>query len=216
MKVMRRFIHEPGDEVNVSLVPGSENCHPDLAHVRADTPNPEKGVLNARFSLTHLPILSDNDLEAAKRRKKGKKQMTSIDETPEADETKDAPGREKKYELNLEAEGVETKDDVLTKDQKTEDGKVVKTHSITSKEIVVSNLNGFLNLFNSDEAKMFAFVSEAVTSYYQRTDRQRLNALAQGPEKNMARAIKALVAGGIPEATAKTFVENQFREQGLI
>jgi|SRR5690348_3115375 len=200
MKVMRRFITEPGDEVSVAL---------------ADTPNPEKGVLNAKFSLTHLPVLSDDDLTAAKRRKKGKKAMTNVDEATETDE-KTTPGREKKYELNLEAEGVTLKDDVLTKDQKTDDGKVVKTHTITSKEIIVSNLNGFLNLFNSDEAKMFEFVSEAVTSYYQRTDRQRLNAIAQGPEKNMARAIKALVAGGIPEATAKTFVENQFKEQGLI
>ncbi len=201
MKVMRHFITEPGDSVEVAL---------------ADTPDPEKGVLNAKFSLTRLPVLSDDDLTRAKSRRKVRKQMTNVEVENDTDETKDTPGREKKYELNLEAEGVTTKDDVLTKDQKTEDGKVVKTHSITSKEIVVSNLNGFLNLFNSDEAKMFAFVSEAVTSYYQRTDRQRLNALAQGPEKNMARAIKALVAGGIPEATAKTFVENQFKEQGLI
>jgi hypothetical protein len=201
MKVMRRFITEPGDSVAVAL---------------ANTPDPEKGVLNAKFSLTRLPVLSDDDLTRAKSRRKARKQMTNVEVENDTDETKDTPGREKKYELNLEAEGVITKDDVLTKDQKTEDGKVVKTHSITSKEIVVSNLNGFLNLFNSDETKMFAFVSEAVTSYYQRTDRQRLNALAQGPEKNMARAIKALVAGGIPEATAKTFVENQFKEQGLI
>lgn len=202
MKVMRKHIIEPGETVSVAL---------------ADTPNPEKGVLNAKFRLTSLPILSDDDLSnAAKRRKKGKKQMTNVETNDEVEETTGTRGREKKYELDLTAQGVSVSDETLTKDQKDDAGKVVKTHSITSKEIKVTDLNGALGLFGADETALFAFLSEAATAYYQRTDRQRLNALAQGPQKNMERAIKALVAGGIPEASARELVEAKFKAEGLL
>lgn len=201
MKVMRRHIIEPGETVQVAL---------------ADTPNPEKSVLNAKFRLTSLPVLSDDDVAAAKRRKKGKKTMTNVETNDEAEETTGTRGREKKYELDLTAQGVSVSDETLTKDQKDDAGKVVKTHSITSKEIKVTDLNGALGLFGADENALFAFLSEAATAYYQRTDRQRLNALAQGPQKNMERAIKALVAGGIPEASARELVEAKFKAEGLL
>lgn len=187
MKVMRRFIHEPGEIVEVA---------------RTDTPDPEKGVLNARFSLTRLPVLSDDDLSnAAKRRKKGKKQMTNVDEQ---DEAEGKSGRAKKYPLVLDAPGVTVTADVLEKDQKDDDGKVIKTHKVETKEIKVTDLNGFLALFANDETKMFEFVSEFVTSYYQRNDRQKLTALAAGPEKSMLRTIAGLVAGGFSEDMART------------
>lgn len=198
---MRRHIIEPGETVQVAL---------------ADTPNPEKSVLNAKFRLTSLPVLSDDDVAAAKRRKKGKKTMTNVETNDEAEETTGTRGREKKYELDLTAQGVSVSDETLTKDQKDDAGKVVKTHSITSKEIKVTDLNGALGLFGADENALFAFLSEAATAYYQRTDRQRLNALAQGPQKNMERAIKALVAGGIPEASARELVEAKFKAEGLL
>lgn len=201
MKVMRRHIIEPGETVQVAL---------------ADTPNPEKSVLNAKFRLTSLPVLSDDDVAAAKRRKKGKKKMTNVEANDEAEETTGTRGREKKYELDLTAQGVSVSDETLTKDQKDDAGKVVKTHSIVSKEIKVTDLNGALGLFGADENALFAFLSEAATAYYQRTDRQRLNALAQGPQKNMERAIKALIAGGIPEASARELVEAKFKAEGLL
>lgn len=201
MKVMRRHIIEPGETVSVAL---------------ADTPNPEKSVLNAKFRLTSLPVLSDDDIARHKARRKKSKQMTNVETNDEAEETTGTRGREKKYELDLTAQGVSVSDETLTKDQKDDAGKVVKTHSITSKEIKVTDLNGALGLFGADEAALFAFLSEASTAYYQRTDRQRLNALAQGPQKNMERAIKALVAGGIPEASARELVEAKFKSEGLL
>lgn len=201
MRVMRRHIIEPGETVSVAL---------------ADTPNPEKSVLNAKFRLTSLPILSDDDIARHKARRKKSKQMTNVETNDEAEETTGTRGREKKYELDLTAQGVSVSDETLTKDQKDDAGKVVKTHSITSKEIKVVDLNGAMGLFSANEDALFAFLSEAATAYYQRTDRQRLNALAQGPQKNMERAIKALVAGGIPEASARELVEAKFKSEGLL
>lgn len=204
MKIPRRRIVEPEDQDFIAPLSG-------------DVPMPEKGVLEGRFSLTRLPVLSDNDLnKAAKRRKKGKKKMTNVEANDEAEETTGTRGREKKYELDLTAQSVSVSDETLTKDQKDDAGKVVKTHSIVSKEIKVTDLNGALGLFSADENALFAFLSEAATAYYQRTDRQRLNALAQGPQKNMERAIKALVAGGIPEASARELVEAKFKTEGLL
>jgi hypothetical protein len=180
-----------------------------------DVPNPEKGVLNAKFSLTKLPVLSDNDLARHKARRK-KSKMADVETDVEATEESDGRGREKKYELDLTAQGVVVKDETLTKDQKSEDGKVIKTHTIVSKDITVADLNGALGLFGNDESKLFGFLSEAATAYFQRGDRQRLTALAKGPSKAIDRAVKAMTDYGIDEAAARKIVEDKFREQGLL
>lgn len=209
MKVPRRYIPDPIEDQDF------------IPSVKGECPRPEKGVLEGRFSLTRLPVLSDDDLTKAalRRQKKGRKQMASANVAVENDSDEESTGkrgREKKYELDLTASGVSVSDETLTKDQKSDDGKVIRTHTVVSKNIVVTDLNGALGLFGADEAKMWEFMSEAASAYYQRTDRQRLNALAQGPEKNMERAIKALVGGGFSEDKARDIVTAQFKAEGLI
>lgn len=196
MLVKRKYVDEWGNEIVNPKVSG-------------DVPTPEKGVLNAKFSLTRLPVLSDDDVnKAAKRRKKGKKQMTDIDQEEDAKR-----GRTPKYVLDLTAQGVSVSDENLTKDQKDDDGKVIKTHTVVSKSIVVTDLNGAMGLFAADEAKLWEFLSEAATAYHQRTDRQRLVALSQGPEKDMVRAINSLVDAGFDKQKARNLIRAQFASE---
>lgn len=221
MLVRRKCVDEWGNELPEARVSG-------------DVPNPEKGVLDARFSLTRLPVLSDNDLnKAAQRRqnRKGRDKMASPETVVDNDDVSEDAGRRgapAKYKLEVESVGVTVKDvelskEVYAKDEKGEtivdekgEKKVQKIYTQASKELSVSDLNGALALFSGDESSLWSFLSEAATAYFQRTDRQRLNAKAQGPEKNMKRAIAALVAAGIDESAARAVVENKLREEGIL
>jgi hypothetical protein len=208
MNIPRYYVDEYGNKL--PMAPVKEH----------DMPAPEKNVLNARFSLTRLPVLSDNDvIKGASARKKRKNKMGNVNvavENDGDDESTGKRGRAKAFPMDLTAQGVTVTTEELTKDQKNDAGDVIKTHKVTANVIAVSDLNGALGLFGADEVKLWEFLSEAATAYEQRTARQRLNALAQGPEKNMERAIKALVGGGFSEDKAREIVTAQFKAEGLI
>lgn len=207
MNIPRFYVDEYGNKLPMAPVK------------EVDMPAPEKGVLNARFSLTRLPAMSDNDVIRGKNAsKKRKTKMASANVAVENDEDGETGkrGRAKAFPMDLTAQGVTVTKEELTKDQKNDKDVVIKTHKVEANVIQVSDLNSALGLFGADEEKLWEFLSEAATAYEQRTARQRLNALAQGPEKNMERAIKALVGGGFNEDKAREIVTAQFKAEGLI
>jgi hypothetical protein len=90
-------------------------------------------------------------------------------------------GREAKYSLA----SVHSAKKVLSAE-----GKDGKTYSVDSTEYTVSDIAEFLEIFGGDSDAAFAFASDALTQYAQRSDRSKLSQLCQGPAKIIVRMAK--------------------------
>lgn len=95
-------------------------------------------------------------------------------------------GREAKYSLAA----VHSKATVLTAR-----GKDGKEYSVDSTIYEVSNIAEALEVVGNDEGALFAFLSDALTQYAQRSDRSKLSQLCQGPAKIIVRMAKDFAKG---------------------